>query len=325
MIAFTAANAKLWSRLGSRGVFGGIAAPELVQMDERYLFLAADVASSAGLGRLMAQFPEKVLNTGIAEQNMIGIAAGLAKEGFVPFAMSFAPFATWRCADQIRLCLGYMGLNVKVVGLASGLAMAMNGPSHYGLEDIAALRAIPGLTILSPADCTETVKATLAAAQHHGPVYLRLTGELGNPPVYTEDYTFEIGKAVTLREGKDIAIIATGTMVHTALEIATLLESKGIEAGVINMHTLKPLDRGAVENACKAKLLVTLEEHNQIGGLGSAVAETLAPFSSRPPLLIFGIPDVYPHAGTYPYLLEQCGLTPPQITESIVQRLPQIQ
>lgn len=320
MIEYTETNAKLWSRLGTRGVFGGVVAPELSEADDRYLFLAADVVNSAGLGRFAARSPRKVINTGIAEQNMVGIAAGLAKEGFVPLVTSFAPFATCRCADQIRMCLGYMGLNIKIVGLASGLSMALNGPSHYGIEDVAMLRAISNITILSPADCMETVKATIAAAEYPGPVYLRLSGESGTPPIYFADYDFKIGKAISLHHGSDITFIATGTMVHTALETSALLEEAGIAASVINMHTLKPLDEEAVKDACKTKLIVTIEEHSIIGGLGSTVAEVLALSSNHPPLLRLGIPDCYPHAGSYQHLLKQCELTPPQIAEKIAKQ-----
>lgn len=316
MIDFGPANIKLWSKMGSRAVFGGVAAPELAAENANILFLAADVATSAGLARLQAASPEKVLNTGIAEQNMIGLAAGLASQGFLPFAMSFAPFATMRCADQIRLCMGYMGKNIKVVGLASGLAMGINGPTHLGYEDIAIMRAIPGIALLSPADSTETVKATLAAAAWEGPLYLRLSGGLNNPIVYDSDYNFQIGKAIRLRDGGDVAIIATGTMVAASLKAAELLAGDGIQASVTDMHTIRPLDTDAILNGVGAKLVVTIEEHSASGGLGGAVAEFLSGIGGSPKLLRLGL-NSYPAAASYEYLLESCGLTPKQIAESI--------
>lgn len=316
MITYSESMIKLWSKLGSRAVFGSVAAPELAETNDKVLFLAADVASSAGFGRFRELWPDKLINAGIAEQNMIGIASGMAKEGFIPFAFSFTPFISLRTADQIRLCLGYMRLPVKIIALASGLSMGINGASHLGVEDVAFMRAVPGITILSPADATETIKTILAAAEHPGPVYIRLTGELNNPPVYKEDYEFAIGKAITMREGKDVTFLATGSMVHTSLAAAELLSAEGIDAGVINMHTLRPLDMDAVRSACTAKLIVSVEEHSIVGGLGGGVAEVLAETGSHPPLLRLGLED-YPHADTYKNLLNQCGLTSEQIAQRV--------
>lgn len=323
MIAFTLSNAKLWSKFGSRGVFGGIAMPELFQTRDDIFLLPADVASSAGLNRLQDGYPNRILSMGIAEQNAVGVAAGLAKEGNTPFVLSFAPFVSLRCADQIRLCCGYMGLPLKLVALASGLAMGINGPSHLGYEDMAFLRAVPNITIFSPADCSETVKAVLAAVDCPGPVYIRLTGELNNPPVYTEDYEFQPGKAVRLREGRDVAFIATGTMVHACLEAAKLLEAQGCSAAVLDMHTISPLDDEAVLSCRTAKLIVTAEEHSVTGGLGGAVAECLAESGTHPPLLRLGFNSAegYPHADTYANLLERLGLTPEGICQSVMKAL----
>ena len=320
MLSFTESNMKLWAKLGSRAVFGSVAAPALAEQLDRTLFIAADVAASAGFERFRTAFPDRLLNIGIAEQNMVGIAAGLAKEGFIPFAFSFSPFASLRAADQIRMCLGYMGLPVKIISLAAGLGMGINGPSHYGLEDIAFLRSVPGITILSPADATETVKALLAAAEHPGPVYIRLTGAQNQPPVYKEDYNFVIGKAIHLREGKDVAFLATGTMVHAAQKAADLLAEQGVSAGVINMHTIAPLDEAAVRQACAARLIITVEEHAVVGGLGSAVAEVLAEGGTHPPLLRIGL-AAYPHAAVYEQLLQQQGLTPEGLAQRVQKAL----
>ena len=323
MIAYTAGNAKLWSKLGSRGVFGGIAIAELLQMRDDVFLLPADVASSAGLNRVREQHPDRVFSMGIAEQNAIGVAAGLAKEGKIPFVMSFAPFISQRCADQIRLCCGYMAMPIKIVALASGLSMGINGPSHLGYEDMAHLRAIPNMMIFSPADCTETIKTVFSAVECPSPVYIRLTGELNNPPVYTEDYNFTPGKAVILREGGAVTIMATGPMVHASLKAAELLAAQGVKSTVMDVHTVRPLDVSAVRSQPRAKLMVTVEEHSLVGGLGSAVAECLASGGSHPPLLRLGLnpAEGYPHADTYPNLLARCGLTPEGISQSVLSAL----
>jgi transketolase len=201
------------------------------------MVLSADLGNSSGLDRFKATYPERFLNTGIAEQNMIGVAAGLAKEGFNVFATSFAPFIAMRASEQVRMNLGYMNLNVKAVAIGSGIVMGLLGNSHFGLEDVAVMRGIPNLTIVCPADCAEIVKTVQAAAVFEGPMFIRLTGGPDNPPVYQEDYAFEFGKAITLREGGDVAIIAAGTMVYESLQAALFLAERGVSAQVINMHT----------------------------------------------------------------------------------------
>lgn len=319
MISFTPANIRTWSRLGSCGAFG-LAALELPERDDSVVMLTADLCFYSGLDRFKAKFPERLYNFGIAEQNLIGVAAGMAKEGLNPFATTYATFATTRCCDQVRVNMGYMQLGIKLVGLTSGLSVGILGATHMSFEDIAIMRSIPNITILSPADCTETVKATLAATQFDGPIYLRLTGVMGNPIVYREDYEYEIGKAITIKEGTDISIIATGTMVHYSLKATKLLEEKGISCQVVDMHTIKPIDKDAIYKACNNKMIVTVEEHSVIGGLGSAVAECLTGKTSRPPQLIIGISDEYKHAGSYDYLLDQYGLTAEIIAENIINK-----
>lgn len=319
----TSVNARVWAKLGQRGTFG-VTMLELGAEIDNLLVLTADLATTSGLDRFKKTYPDKFLNIGIAEQNMVGIAAGLAKEGNVVFCTTFATFAAMRSFEQTRLHMGYMGLNVKLVGLASGFAMGMFGNTHYGMEDIALMRAIPNLVIISPADCAEVVKACEAAALYHGPVYIRLTGIMNNPMVYREDYNFDIGKAVTLRQGSDVTLIATGSMVHQALETAKLLDNKSISSSVVNMHTLKPIDTSIICEACDKKLIVTIEEHSIIGGLGSAVSEFKSRLSSAPKQLFIGIPDSFQKAGDYKYLLEQNGLTAPQIAERIMEELSNI-
>ena len=225
-----------------------------------------------------------------------------------------------RASEQIRMNLGYMNLNVKAVAIGSGVAMSFLGNSHYGLEDISVMRSIPNLTVISPADCSEIVKTVYAAANCEGPMYIRLTGGVNNPVVYQEDYNFEIGKAISVRDGEDITIISNGTMVYESLEAAELLELKGISASVINMHTIKPLDVSNLDRAFKStKLIVTVEEHSVIGGLGGAIAEYKAKLRNSPPQLIIGLPDKFVKVGEHRYLLEKYGLTSNHISERITK------
>lgn len=321
MLELTPSSARQWSRLGSRGVFGQ-AILALAESTPELMVLSADLGNSSGLDRFRKTYPDQFVNVGIAEQNLIGVAAGMAKEHFTVFATSFAPFLAMRASEQIRMNLGYMNLPVKAVAIGSGVSMAYLGNSHYGIEDAAVMRSIPNLTVVSPADCGEIVKCVFAAAKFDGPMYIRLTGAPNNPVVYTEDYEFEIGKAITLREGTDVTIIANGTMVYESLEAAKALEAQGISAGVINMHTIKPLDTAAVDRAlASSRLIVTVEEHSVIGGLGSAVAEYKSAKRNAPPQLILGLPDAFGVTGEYRYLLEKYGLVGEKIAAAIKARL----
>ena len=314
-------NARLWSMLGSRGAFG-VAMLDAAAGVENLMVLTADLAVTSGLERFRAAYPDKFLNVGIAEQNMMGIAAGLAKEGYNTFVTTFANFAAMRSYEQVRLHLGYMGMNVKVVGLAGGMAMGHFGNTHYGIEDLALMRAVPGLTVIAPADGAEIVKTVEALMKHEGPVYVRLTGAMNNPIAYSSDYDFTIGKAVKMRNGTDIAIFACGTMVYEAMQAAKKLEAQGVSASVTNMHTLKPLDGEAIEEACSyASLLVTIEEHGIIGGLGGAVAEYTARRGGAPRQLFIGLPDRFGKSGDYKYLLRKYGLTGDQIASSVMGAL----
>ncbi len=316
------ANVRMWSKLGCRGTFG-VAMSELAPQVENLMMLTADLSITSGLDRYSKAFPEKFLNIGISEQNMIGIAGGMAKEGKTVFVSTFSNFAAMRSYEQIRLNLGYMRFNVKVVGLASGMAMGMFGNTHYGIEDMALMRAVPGLTVLSPADGLEIVKTVWAAAELEGPVYIRLTGAMNNPIVYADDYEFEIGKAVTLRSGKDLTIFATGTMVHESLVAAEILERESVTTSVVDMHTIKPLDTDVLDQAFQtSKLIVSVEEHGIIGGLGGAIAEYKATKPSGTPEQVFiGLPDYFGKPGEYKYLLNKYSLTGPQIAATIKSRL----
>ncbi len=321
MFVINQSNARQWSRIGSRGVFGQ-AILAVAEHHPEVMVISADLGNSSGLDRFKKTYPDQFLNVGIAEQNMIGVAAGMAKEGYNVFATSFSPFIAMRASEQVRMNLGYMGMNVKAVAIGSGVAMAFLGNSHYGIEDAAVMRSIPNITVVCPADCAEIFKTVQAAAKFEGPMYIRLTGAVGNPPVYTEDYTFEIGKAVTLREPADVTFVAAGSMVYESLEAAKLLSEVGIHAGVINMHTLKPLDTAVLDVALqRSRLVVTVEEHSVIGGLGGAVAEYKAARRHAPPQLILGLPDAFDVTGDYRFLLERHGLVAAKIAGRVQSAL----
>tara|TARA_Y100000590_G_scaffold467879_1_gene648395 strand:+ start:1782 stop:2747 length:966 start_codon:yes stop_codon:yes gene_type:complete len=314
-------NIKVWSTIGSRATLG-IAALNLAKEIDNLMVLTCDVSTSAGLDRFRKTYPEKYLDLGIAEQNMIGVAAGLASENFNVITTTFAPFQTMRCCEQIKVNLGYMKQKICMVGIASGLALGTLGYTHCCIEDVGILRSIPGITIISPADSLETVKALQAAVKSKNSTYLRLTGSSNNPIVYKQDYEFKIGKSITLKEGKDITIFCAGAMVHQSLEAAKILETKNVSSKVVNMHTIKPVDIESINEACGfSKLLVSVEEHNIIGGLGSAIAEHLVKNNKSPKLLAIGIDDQYSKGGTYKFLQEKHGLSPEKIANNIIKNL----
>lgn len=321
MIEIQRAKMRMWSMLGKRGTFG-TALTELAPEYDNLMAMSADFARSSGLERYSHTYPEKFLNVGIAEQNLIGIASGLASEGYNVFATSFASFITTRSYEMVKIHCDYMKHNIKVIGLAAGFGVQQQGNTHYGLDDLCLMRAIPNLTVISPADSTEVVKATQALLDFEGPAYLRLCGEAGDPMVYKEDYDFQIGQAITLREGTDVTIVATGTMVYQSLQAAKKLAEDSIECTVINMHTIKPLDKEVIERYCHdCKLVVTAEEGFITGGLGAAVSEAIAQSGKRiPPMEIIGMTE-FPHAGSYKYMLDQTGLDASHIAERIKYRL----
>lgn len=316
MIKYSPINIKTWSIMGANGVIG-VAAMELPSLNENTMVLTADQSLNSGLTRFKNSYPEKYINMGISEQNMINVAAGLVKEGFNPFVTAQAPFMSMRCTDQVRVSLGYMKLGVKILGLSAGFSQGEYGATHHCINDLAIMRSIPNLVVLSPADCTATVKMITSLATSNLPVYVRLTGVTHNPIVYNEEPPFEIGKANVLKQGTDIAIIATGTMVHKALKAAEELEKIGLSVKVADMHTIKPLDKDAILEACSAKLIVTVEEHSVVGGLGGAVAEVLAARKNTPPLCVIGAEDTYIHADEYSILLRNSGLTVDKIALKI--------
>lgn len=317
---YTPANIKMWARMGQRGAVFGVALPDVAARKEQVKLLTADLALLSGMERYVKKYPNKFLNVGIAEQNMIGIAAGLAMDGYCVFASTYASFIAVRSLEQVRQNLAHMGCNVKLIGSSAGTAAAKSGISHWATEDLAFMRVLPKLTVLSPADSLEAVKAAEWAADVEGPVYLRLSGSLSCPMVYEEDYDFVPGKLVRLREGDGPAIIATGLMVSESLKAAAMLEEKGISCAVYNMHTIKPIDReGLSEIFARHSLIVTAEEHMVTGGMGSAVAEYKATLSNAPRQVFLGFQDAFGEAGSQRYVWEQAGLTDVQIAERVVQ------
>jgi len=284
----------------------------LAELGEKYDFLVldADLAAATKTGVFKKKFPERFFDCGIAEGNMISVAAGIATTGKVVFASSFAMFAAGRAYEQVRNSIGYPHLNVKIGATHAGITVGEDGATHQCNEDIALMRTIPGMTIVNPSDANEAYAAVEAAINYYGPMYLRF-GRFAVPNLTAEipGYKFELGKGVTMKEGTDVTIVATGYMVHVALEAAELLEAEGISAEVINIHTIKPLDTELIAaSAKKTGAVVTAEEHNVIGGLGGAVCEALAETCPVPALRV-GVEDKYGRSGKVPALLEMYGLT----------------
>ena len=310
-------NIKLWSTIGPRATFG-LMSLDLVKEIENLMILTCDVSTSAGLDRFRKNFPDNYLDLGIAEQNMIGVAAGLASEGYNVVTTTFAPFQTARCCEQIKVNAGYMRQKICMVGIASGLVLGNLGFTHCAIEDVGILRSIPNIDIISPADSLETVKSVEAALKSKKSCYIRLTGSSNNPIVNKKDYNFEIGKSVKLMNGSDVTIFASGAAVYDSILAAKILSDQNISCSVINMHTIKPIDQFAIEDACKnSKLLISVEEHNIIGGLGSAISEVTSSLVNTPRLIRIGVIDNYSKGGSYEHLKEKHGLTPDKIVETI--------
>lgn len=294
--------------LAPRKVYGEVLR-DLGRVNPRIVALDADLSGSTKTALFGREFPDRFFNMGIAEQNMIGTAAGLAAVGKIPFASTFAIFATGRPWEQIRQSVAYSSVNVKIVATHGGVTVGADGGSHQAVEDLALMRALPNMTVIAPADGIETRRVIEALADYQGPAYVRLTRNAW-PVIYDEDYEFVIGRASTLRDGRDLTFIACGLMVHHALEAAEELEGRGVSARVVNMSTIKPLDETAVlEAAEETGAIVTAEEHLITGGLGSAVAEVLA--EQRPtPMWRVGVRDKFGISGEPNDLLEHFGLLP---------------
>jgi len=294
----------------------GKALAELGEKNKNVVVLDADLASSTKTTYFAAKFPDRFFQAGIAEQNMVGLAAGLASCGKIPFVASFAVFVTKRPADQVSISIAYPGLNVKIIGAYTGLFNGLTGASHMAVEDISIMRSIPGIIVIDPADAEEMTQAVYAIAEFNGPVYLRETRDEW-PAVFDSTYKFKIGKAATVREGKDAAIIASGVMTSESLKAAAILESEKINVRVVNMSTVKPLDEEAVVScAADTGAIVTAENHNIYGGLGSAVAETVVK-NFPVPMEIIGIKDTLGEAGKNNELLEKYEMSATFIADAV--------
>ena len=303
------------TKIATRDAYGD-ALVSLGKKRNDVVVLDADLSGSTKTSKFAKAYPDRFFNMGIAEQDMMGTAAGLAIGGKLPFVSTFAVFATGRAWEQVRQSICYPNLSVKIVASHAGVTVGEDGGSHQSVEDIAVMRVIPNMTVIVPADGPETLQAIEAAAEHKGPCYVRV-GRNKVPTLFGADYKFKIGKAHVFNEGKDAAIIATGIMVAEALKARDLLKAEGIDAGVINMSTIKPLDAGAVSAAAKrCGAIVTAEEHSIIGGLGGAVAEMLA--ESQPvPLVRIGVKDTFGTSGDQEGLLKHYGLSANDIATAV--------
>ncbi|NTW01489.1 MAG: transketolase family protein [Oscillochloris sp.] len=291
---------------------------QIALSDPRICVVANDSIGSSKVGGFAKRFPERIINVGIAEQNMVGVAAGLANAGKMPFVCAASCFLTGRALEQIKADVAYSDANVKLCGMSPGMAYGELGPTHHSIEDLAWTRAIPNLTVIVPADPIETEQAVRFAAAQRGPVFLRIS-RMGVPIVHDATYEFMVGRASLLRQGSDVTLIANGTTVPRALEAAALLSSEGISARVLNMASIRPLDREAILAAAhETGRIVTVEEHTIYGGLGSAVAEVVC--TTYPvPMRMVGVPGVFAPTGSTAWLFEHFGITAAGIREAALE------
>ena len=302
-----------WSKAGHRTV----QADTLMMLAADYpnvVALSADLTPTARLVEFKDTYPDRFFDVGIAEQNLIDFSAGLALEGLRPFAVGLAAMVPMRPAEQVRAALGYMNANVTVIGIEAGVRFGPLGNTHYAMDDIAVVRAIPNFTVIAPSDPLSTHKALYACIEQEGPVYLRLTGGPGYPVMYPEDFDFQIGKAIEYRSGKDVAFVSSGSLLADAVGAADILEAKGISTRVVDMHTIKPLDTEMLDKVfTENKLVVTVEEHSSMGGLGGAVAEYKAGVANSPRQVIASLGDKFQKLGDHKFLMKENGLTAPDL------------
>lgn len=286
--------------------------------------ITADMAVAGSLERFKYTYPEQFVDVGIAEQNLIGVAAGMSSVGYRTIAVAQGCFISMRSFEMNRQYLGYMKYPVVLIGLNSGFFLQYFGNTHYGLEDLAIMRTIPNMQVFSPCDAYEAILCMEYALQSDKPSYIRLTGGATLPLVHPDGYLFEAGKADVLRLGSDVCIYATGAMTSRCVEVADVLKSKGIDAAVTNIHTVKPFDKSHVSKQESKRLIVSVEEHSIVGGLGDAIADAMSECGHMPPLLKLGVRDCFSLPGSYEYLLEQHRLTPELIAEDILNKLKAI-
>lgn len=314
------AKIKLFSTIGPRAAFG-MTCLELIKEDPNLIVVTGDVSTSAGLDRFKKNHKDNYIDVGIAEQNMIGIAAGLSSEGHNVFTTTFSPFQTLRCCEQIKVNLGYMKNKVVMVGLASGIVLGTLGYTHCSIEDISIMRSIPNITVINPADGLEVYKAAFALLKYDKPAYLRLTGTTNSPQVYEKDYDFKIGKSIILKKGEMGTIFCTGSMVYPSLMAANKLYiDQKIDLQVVNVHTIKPLDVIEISSHIKnSKKIFTIEEHSIIGGLGSAISEVNSSLINPVNQTFIGLPDDYGKGGEYEDLKVKFGLSEESIYRKIYE------
>lgn len=303
--------------MAPRDIFGHTLV-EIGEVNEGLFVVNADLSAATKTNKFGERFGERFINVGISEQNMVGVAAGLARVGFTPVMSTFACFAPGRCYDQIRQSIAYNNLNVKIASTHPGLSVGLDGATHQSLDDLGMMRALPNMTVLAPSDQVQTRKAVIKAVEHEGPVYLRI-GRMESPVFFREEVEFEIGKAYILKDGTDVTLVAHGSMVGVIYEAARILEGKGVQARVVDMPTLKPLDRETIIKAAQeTKAIVTVEDHFLYGGLYSAVCEVVTGLA---PVRGIAVQDRFGESGAPEELYKKYGLTPNNVVEEVIHVL----
>lgn len=324
MVEFNARNARLWSVMGINPSVWSIAFPEILSADSSVVAVTADLGRYSGMMRTWRQYPSRFFNVGIAEQNLVGVAAGLAMTGHQVFMTTYAPFLSYRCADQMRHLLGNHNLNIKAIGSSAGLSAGLSGASLLALGDVAFMRTIPNMTIFSPSDCPSTIRAVMAAAKLKGPVYIRFCGTTNIPIVYNGDFDFVVGKVNVIAKGERVALLATGTnIVCNALSAAKVIgERLGCTVEVADFLTIKPIDETYVRRVSESfDHVFTIEEHGVVGGLGSAVSEVMSSLRARATLVRLGVPDGDLVMGKRDFMLAQYGLDAAGIVKNVLETI----
>jgi len=292
---------------------------KIMEKDDRIVFIDADLGKAGSTMKLREKFPERALDVGVAEQNMASVAAGLSSYGFIPFISSFTSFASRRIADQIAISISYAGSNVKIIGLDPGISAELNGGTHMSFEDVGIIRSIPGTVIFEPVDVIQLVKALPQIVDYKGMIYIRLFRKT-TPKVFNDNYKFDLFKADVLKEGNDVSIFATGITVSESIKAVEILKKKGIDAELINVHTLKPIDKETIVSSIKkTKAVVTCENHNIIGGLRSAIAEVMTEEYLCAPFKYIGVHDCFGEVGRYDYLIKKYKLSADDIVEKTLE------
>lgn len=317
-------SSRTHSRLGLSGASFGIGLINIFKERNDIVVVTADMAKPAGLSRFMSLYPQNFYNVGIAEQSMLGIAAGISSEGYKSIVVAQACFVSMRSFEMLRQYMGYMKSNIIACGVGAGFALTYFGNTHYSFEDVAIIRSIPGITILSPSDASQAIFILNEAIKISGPVYIRYTGQVNSPIVYNENFEIKIGKAIKIKEGSDVTIFASGSMVYNSLKASEILSQSNISVAIYDYHTIKPLDLQAIKNSKSSRLFVSIEEHSIIGGLGSAISDFISLHENFPPLLKIGVNDIFSQPGDYKFLIDQNGLSPKKIANSIKDRLNKI-